>query len=95
MAYLDNSGLVYLWSKLKATFIRMRAATVTLNSTGWTQSGSYYIQSVSVSGVTASNNIIVESSGSVSAYSQSNNSIGFRAEEKPQSNLTVKVYIFT
>lgn len=95
MGYLDNNGLRYLWSKLKATFVRMRAATVTLSSTEWTLSGSYYIQSITVTGVTSNNTVIVDSSESVEAYSQSANSISFRSLTKPASNITVKVMILT
>lgn len=95
MGYLDNNGLSYLWSKLKATFVRMRTATATLSTTGWTLSGSYYTQSVTASGVTTGNNIIVEASEYVEAYSQTTNSVAFRSTYKPTNAITVKIFIFT
>lgn len=95
MGYLDNSGLAYLWGKLKTTFVRARTATATLSSTGWTLSGGYYMQSVTVSGVTATNNVIIEASEPVEAYSQTTNSLAFRSLTRPANNVTVKVFIFT
>ena len=64
--YLDNTGLSYLWSKLKATFAlkshthsyaaKSVSLTGTLTASGWSGSAAPYVQSVSVSGMTATLN---------------------------------------
>lgn len=74
--------------------------TVTLNASSWSSNQ----QSVTASGVTADNDVIISpASGSHDAYGeagvrctgQTNNSLTFTCTEKPSSNLSVNVLILT
>ena len=56
MAFLDEQGLAELWSLIKARVVTYNA-TVT---TTWTASDSYYYQDITVSGILATDNPIVD-----------------------------------
>ena len=79
--------------------------TVTLSSTGWTESGSVYTQAATVSGVSATETAqeihVTPAIANMSAYmgsgiyvsEQAVNKITFTAGSKPTSNITVYVVI--
>lgn len=56
MAFLDETGLETLWGLVKA---RVVTYTATVTAT-WTASGDYFYQDISVSGVLATDNPIVD-----------------------------------
>ena len=75
-------------------------ATATLSASGWSASGSNYVQSVTVSGMTSSTTaIIVAAPASYKVYAenmvycnaQAAGSLTFTATVKPTSNLTVNI----
>lgn len=81
-------------------FVKKARLTVTLSSSGW----SNLSQSVTASGVTADNDVIVSPvSSSHDAYGeagvrctgQTSNRLTFTCTEKPSSNLSVNVLILT
>lgn len=79
--------------------LKHKTATATLSASGWSNKS----QTVSVSGVTASNTIIVMSAPAsyidyaecqVYCSSQSAEKLTFKCEDVPSSNLTVNIVIF-
>lgn len=100
MKYLDYNGVSRLWSKIKSTFAQKKTQTVTLTSSGWTLSGGAYVQTISVSGVTANSILIVASAPSnskvygecgVKCVSQTAGKLTFNADNKPSVNLTANI----
>lgn len=82
--------------------IGMSTGTATLTTSGWTASGSNYVQTVSFSGVTSSSTVIVVAApASHTAYAnnmvycsaQSSGKLTFTATVKPTAALTVNVMI--
>lgn len=98
MAYLDGSGLTYFWSKIKSYVNNKTGHTklsVSLTAAGWAlNNDGYYYQTVSVAGVTASNDVIVDTGNSkIRCTAQTAGSLTFRATA--QESATVKVMIFS
>lgn len=95
MAYLDNTGLTYFYQKIKALFsLKPRMITVTLTVSGW----SGKTQTVTVSGVTASNMVVVSVDSNINGIectAQGTNTLTFTAETTPTANVTVKVAIIS
>jgi hypothetical protein len=104
MAFLDENGLAELWTLVKARVVTYNA-TVT---TSWTASGDYYYQDITVSGILATDNPIVDIvSGSDNAanvqYSDaickvfrittSANSIRVWATEKPAIAIPIQLKV--
>lgn len=99
MAYLDNSGLAHFWSKIKS-YVDSKAGghtklSVSLTAAGWSlNSDGYYYQTVSAAGVTASNDVIVDTGNSkIRCTAQAAGSLTFRATA--QEAATAKVMIFS
>lgn len=99
MGYLDNVGLAYFWSKVK-NYIDNTAGgggghlsqTVNLTATGWSLSNGYYYKTVSVSGVTATNTVIVDADGAdIKCTAQDAGTLTFRSSAAQAA--TVKVLI--
>ena len=81
-------------------YVKKSKLTVTLSASGW----SNLIQSVTASGVTADNDLVISpASSSHDAYveagvrctAQTSNRLTFICTEKPSSNLSVNVLILT
>ncbi len=77
-------------------------ATATLSASGWSASGSNYVQSVTVSGMTSSTTaIIVAAPASYKVYAenmvycsaQGSGTLTFTAATKPASNLTANILV--
>lgn len=102
MGYLDKDGLAYFWSKIK-TYIDTAVssaggghakATVSLTATGWSLSNGYYYQTKSVTGVTASNTVIVDTDNPhIKCTGQAAGSLTFRSTIAEAA--TVKVVILS
>ena len=87
--------------------LKPKAKTVTLSSTGWTTSGDIYTQTVTISGVSATETEqeihVTPATASMSTYMESGvyasgqaaNQITFKASKVPTANLTVYVVIRT
>lgn len=80
--------------------VAMTTATATLSSGSWSASGSNYVQSVSVSGMTSSTTaIVVAAPASYKVYAenmvycsaQGSGTLTFTAATKPASNLTANI----
>ena len=60
MGYLDNTGLAYLWGKIKAKLDskadKSTDTTATLLASGWTGDSAPYSYTLAVAGVTADSN---------------------------------------
>lgn len=106
MAFLDETGLGYFWKVVK-THISSQyqtkhiTRTVTLAAGSWSTSKQ---QTVSVTGVTASNTVIIaptpESftdyvSAQIRGVSQASGTITFQCGSTPTSNLTVNITILS
>lgn len=112
MAFLDETGLRRFWEKVK-NYIDDKVGTIsdelhtkvtaTLVSSAWTEhSGGGYAQEVTVSGVTATNDVLVApASAYVQAYgemwctavSQAENKLTFRCYIRPSEDVTVEIII--
>ena len=87
--------------------LKPKAKTVTLSSTGWTASGDVYTQTVTISGVSATETEqeihVTPATASMTAYmeagvyasGQAANQITFKASKKPTADLTVYAVIRT
>lgn len=82
--------------------VSMTTASVSLTTSGWSSGGDGYVQAVSVSGVTASNTVIVVAAPAshkmyannlVYCNAQASGKLTFTATVKPTSNLTVNILI--
>lgn len=105
--FADAAGITELWAKVKAyvTNAISNKATkssiaVTLTVAGWTD----YSQTVTATGVTASNDVIITPDpASVEDYvdagilctAQSTNSLTFQCGDTPEAAITVNVLILT
>lgn len=102
MAFLDKEGLSYFWSKTKKYVDdTINMVSITLNSSNWTNNE----QTVTVDGIVVdeTEQLItpVPSADSQDEYyscgivcnGQAENSLTFKADEVPTSNLTVYVAI--
>ena len=56
MAFLDETGLAELWSLIKGRVVTYTATV----KTSWTASGAYFYQDITVSGILASDNPVVD-----------------------------------
>lgn len=72
--------------------------TVTLQSSGWTASGSTYVQDITIAGMTETKSIIVMpedtetyAKAEISASGQTTNTVTFSAVTKPTENIKVKM----
>lgn len=102
MGYLDHNGLAYFWNKVKS-YIDSAVSTaggshakttVSLTAAGWSLSSGYYYQTVSVTGVTASNTVIVDADNPhIKCTGQASGSLTFRSTVAVAT--TVKVVILT
>lgn len=112
MAFLDETGLSYLWMKIKNYIDDKLSAgsggsytkvSVTFDGLMWdSQSDGSYVQTLTVSGVTATNDILVapisthadvyEEMG-CSAIAQADNSVTFRCYDPQDVNVTVDIII--
>ena len=97
---LVTTGEKYIWNNRA----QLTSTSVSLGTTGWTTSGSKVTKSVTVTGVTASNNVIVSPAPSyVNDYAnsgiictaQTSNSLTFTADSTPTVNITVNILIVT
>lgn len=102
MGYLDHNGLAYFWSKVKKyidTAVSTAGGghtklTVSLTAAGWSLSNGYYYQTKSVTGVTASNTVIVDTDNpNVECTGQAAGTLTFRSIVAEAA--TVKVVILT
>lgn len=102
MGYLDKNGLAYFWSKVKSyidTAVSSAGgghakATVSLTAAGWSLSNGYYYQTKSVTGVTASNTVIVDTDNPhIKCTGQAAGSLTFRSTIAEAA--TVKVVILS
>ena len=111
MAFLDETGLAYLWRKIK-DYVDTKVnsgdsytkVTATFDGLAWdSQSDGSYTQTLTVSGVTATNNILVApASDSVNTYeamrcyaiSQAANSITFKCYKPQDVSVSVDIVIF-
>lgn len=99
MSYLDKDGLIYFWQKVKNYIDNAVGSggghvpqTVSLTATGWSLSNGYYYKTVSVSGVTATNAVIVDADGAdIKCTAQAAGSLTFRSSAAQAA--TVKVLI--
>lgn len=99
MAYLDNTGLNYFYSKLKAKFAPISHShstliTVTLTVSGWLS----YNQTVTVNGVTPSNLVTVsvnDNTNGIVCIAQASNKLTFSCDTVPTANVTVNVAILS
>ena len=100
--FLDKTGLSYFWEKIKA-YVNENASkpklrVVTLSSSGWSSN----TQTVTVSGVTASNAVICSPDpdgmtpameAGVFCSEQSNNSLTFTCSVQPSVNIVYNILI--
>ena len=103
MGYLDNNGLAYFWNKVKnyvdtavsAAGGGHAKATVSLTAASWSlNSDGYYYQTKSVTGVTASNTVIVDTDNPhIKCTAQAAGSLTFRSTVAEAA--TVKVVILS
>lgn len=101
MSYLDYNGLAYFWSKVKSYIDKAvisagghAKTTVSLTATGWSLSNGYYYQTKSVTGVTASNTVIIDTDNPhIKCTAQAANSLTFRTTIAEAA--TVKVVILS
>lgn len=115
MAFLDETGLARFWEKIKA-YIDDRVSsgggsggsytkvTATFDGLMWSsQSDGSYTQVLTVSGVTATNNILVAPTNAYadtyeamacSAVAQGSNSVTFKCYDPQDVNIQVDVIIF-
>ena len=98
--YIDKTGLSYLWSKIKSTFATKIVRSVTLTTSGWSASGDVYVQTASVSGMTANSIVLVTpdvstgdsySEFGVMAVAQGNGTLTFNAYLLPDVSLKVNI----
>ena len=96
----DPSGWLYHRTLAELRSDILSNTSITLTSSGWTLSDGVYVQTVSVSGVTANSVLIVASDpGNSNVYgkcgvkcvSQTSGSLTFNADTKPTVNLTVNI----
>lgn len=87
MRYLDTTGLKYFWNKIKA-----KTSTLTLNVSGWSNNS----QTLTVSGVTTSNLVIVsvnDNAYGIKCTEQSSNRLKFTCDTLPTVAVTVNIAI--
>ena len=112
MAFLDETGLRRFWEKVKNYIDNKVGAisdelhtkvTATLSSSDWASySGGGYAQEVTVSGVTATNDVLVAPASAhvetyekmwCSAIAQAENKLTFRCAIRPSEDVTVEIII--
>lgn len=107
MGYLDNTGLAYLWSKIKDSKAdKPTTTTATLLASGWTGTASPYTQGVTVTGGTATSQVDIQADAAAiqqmlddgtNAIYIANNGGAFTAYavgEKPSADLSVQLTVY-